>query len=267
MIERLRNLRDRSSSSENRIARTCGSLISRFGTIKRLLCNARFRSEHLTRLRQPDKHLQGSTYTKENRYPALFEQCRISLAAISNPKLLSFGCSTGEEVRSIARVMPNAVVIGADLNTWCIRQAQKTNHNERCTFIHRDSTEFNALSNLDAIFCLAVFQRTEHRLESNSGVASGFSFDKFESEVGTLDRKLRPGGLLFIDQCDFRFADTGIAEHYTPLACEANQRLRKRRLLGRGNAVIAEEYVADRIFVKRADIGTAIDPDRSAAAQ
>jgi hypothetical protein len=194
---------------------------------------------------------QQSTYTKRHRYPKLFADCRAFLGDRSDLRLLSFGCSTGEEVASLGELWPLATIVGVDINPWCLEQCAGRHDSPRFTFMHRESDEFAAAADFDAVFCLAVFQRQEN-LTRGLETAGGHTFDQFEREVGVLDRKLNMGGLFAIDNADFLFTDTAVARRYEPLPSGNNCQLRQRPLYGPNNRKIADEYVAVRIFRKRA---------------
>src|SRR5262249_37915409 len=64
-------------------------------------------------LLHPRTHQAKST-TKLNRYPEIFAAA--TKAAPSARKILSFGCSTGEECVTLANYFPTAQIIGADIN-------------------------------------------------------------------------------------------------------------------------------------------------------
>lgn len=194
---------------------------------------------------------QDSTYTRPHRYPKLFADCRAYLGDHAGLRLLSFGCSTGEEVASLGELWPLAAIVGVDINPWCLDECARRHHSPRFTFMHRQSDEFAAAADFDAIFCLAVFQRQEN-LTRGLETAGGHTFDQFEREVGLLDRKLNVGGLLAIDNADFQFTDTAVAPRYEPLPSHNNRQLRQRPLYGLDNRKIADEYIAVRIFGKRA---------------
>jgi hypothetical protein len=74
-------------------------------------------------LLHPRTHQAKST-TKLNRYPEIFAAA--TKAAPSARKILSFGCSTGEECVTLANYFPTAQIIGADINvlnlTWAPRR-------------------------------------------------------------------------------------------------------------------------------------------------
>jgi len=60
--------------------------------------NKRYRSELITKYFQGEQIHQPSTFTLTNRYPLIFNHCADYLSARNNPHILSFGCSSGEEV-------------------------------------------------------------------------------------------------------------------------------------------------------------------------
>jgi len=208
------------------------------------------RAQWFTRIRNPEGYFQRSTFTAPNRYPELFAECKERLALLTSPKILSYGCSTGEEVFSLSEQLPQAIVTGVDINSLCIRQCNRRKTSDRQTFYRRDSHAFHQLEGLDAILCLAVFQRTENRADSDVSVAVGISFRQFESELEMLDAKLTPGGLLFLDYTDFDFTETALSRGYAPLAFEANRSHYKRPLFDKFNRKVSDEQNLLRGFVK-----------------
>lgn len=238
-------------SSSNALLRAGYRGIKALGAVRRFVVSPRNRSQTLTGLNYKDQHLQLETYTCEDRYPVLFEYCRQHLAACSSPKILSFGCSTGEEVFTLARYLPHAEIVGVDINSWCLQQGAKKNRNPQLSFLHSLSREFAGVTGFDAIFCMAVFQRTEHRTENALPDDTGFTFERFEAEVIELDGKLKPGGLFFLDEYDFSFEDTGIADRYKPAEFEGNHVFLQRRMFGRENRLIAHEQTSVRCYIKQ----------------
>lgn len=237
-----------STSTWNRLIYICAKQVWSCFCI---ITKAELRNCFLTRIRFGSSYHQRSVFTAPNRYPLLFRACANYLTATEYPKILSFGCSTGEEVFSIGQYLPQAIIIGTDINPWCLKLCRKKNQNFNYSFYHRFSNEFELASDFDAIFCLAVFQRTENRTNKDNSIASGFLFEQFEREILVLDRKLKPHGLLIIDHADFRFEDTTVAKKYIPLnSFEQNKAQRNRPLFDRKNRKIAEEHNCFRVFVK-----------------
>jgi hypothetical protein len=196
---------------------------------------------------------QRVTFTMHNRYPLIFTNCADYFLSrnITNPSILSFGCSTGEEVNTIGEYLPNAKIIGVDINEWCIRQCLKANRSPNYTFLNRRSKEFKNTKQFDAIFCMAVFQRTENKMECNNQIARGHTFEQFEMGISVLDDKLNIGGLLIIDHSDFRFTDSVYVLRYKPLEFDKNRMIRKRPLYNKNNRKVADEQYNYRVFVKQ----------------
>jgi hypothetical protein len=239
-------------TSPNPILRAFARSVRALGYVRRFLFDPRHRAENLTRAFHRDAHYQGATYSEPNRYSELFAACARHLANIPNPTILSFGCATGEEAFSLAEALPNATIIGVDINRWCLRQCRKANRNPRIHFLHTDSPEFAALTNLDAIFAMAVFQRSQNRNRTAATPHGSFTFGVFDQQIARLDAKLKPGSLFFIDHADFRFEDTAAAQNYTPLDFEGSRFTHDRPLFGRENQLIATQYTMQRAFQKRA---------------
>jgi hypothetical protein len=228
-----------------------------FAGALRSLGNARLRSELITRLRYRGRHFQGPTTTSPDRYPLLFAQCRAALGSLSRPRILSFGCSTGEEVFSLRQYLPHAEIVGVEINRWCLEQCTLRSPDDRMHFLHRDSPEFAQSRDFDAIFALAVFQRSEnrrdHRDDAAYGITSGFTFDRFEQELLILDAKLKMGGLFFIDHADFALDSTALGSRYQPLSFAGNQVVNARPLYGPDGRVVGREQSLPRVYVKLAE--------------
>ena len=214
--------------------------------------NGRLRSETFGGLFSHHSLHQRATFTLINRYPLVFQKCTEFFAGRNNtdPKILSFGCSTGEEVFTLGEYFPQARIIGVDINSWCIRQCKKMSRNPNFSFHNRESREFEILAEFDAIFCMAVFQRTENRTSNDNRIAKGHTFEQFESEIKVLDQKLKVGGLFVIDHADFSFTHTSCALMYKPLSFEQNQLLRRRPLYNKNDQKIADEQSNYRVFEK-----------------
>jgi hypothetical protein len=223
-----------------------------FWMIRRLLTDAPYRSAMITALKSGRTYHQHEVFTMPDRYPKLFAAASEYLSTTAQPRLLSYGCSTGEEVASLGRYMPGAMIMGVDINEWCIRQCRKTFSSPNFSFWRPKDPAFLSATGFDAIFCMAVFQHTDNRDGKNGDKAQQFLFDQFEGDLQMLDTKLRIGGLLIIDNTDFNFQDTECSKHYAPLQFENNRVLRKRPLFDSNNKKIADTQNNFRVFVKEA---------------
>lgn len=245
----LKNTIGQFGDSRNRFYALASRVFKPFRNIIRLIKEPRLRAELLNSLR---KHqFQDSVFTKPYRYPRLFEQCSIYFQAHPAPAILSFGCSTGEEVFSLSDYLPQAIITGIDINSWCIKECNRKNKSDRISFGLRHSKKFDSLSGLDAIFCMAVFQRTENKKKTTQRTTK-ITFGQFEKELAILDQKLGVGGLFFIDVCDFDLADTLLySARYRPLEFEANRLPKALPVFNRQNERVAETRNFYRVFVKQ----------------
>jgi SAM-dependent methyltransferase len=252
-VNALRRQIERMGESSNILLRAGYRGIKALGAARRFVVSARIRSQMLTALQYKSRHIQLETYSRDDRYPTLFEYCRQSLAGCAAARILSFGCSTGEEVFTLARYLPRAEIVGVDINPWCLKQCMRKNLSGQLHFLHSLSPEFADESGFDAIFCMAVFQRSEHRSNDALPGDTGFTFQRFEAEIAMLDRKLKTGGLFFLDECDFSFEQTGAAARYRSAEFEGNCALRQRPLFDRENRLVAKEYASFRCFLKQSE--------------
>jgi hypothetical protein len=208
------------------------------------------RSQYVTGWSHPSHYYQRSICTAANRYPLLFERCRDFLSSRPSPWILSFGCSTGEEVFSLGQYLPDATILGVDINPWCIRKCNTRKQSDRYTFCHRFSETFDQARDFDAVFCMAVFQRTENRTRPDNRESTGLRFRQFECEIAGLDGKLKQGGLLVIEHADYSFADTACFARYQALDFEHNAAPSERPLFGRNDIKVSDKQALHRVFVK-----------------
>lgn len=216
----------------------------------RMTFDPAYRSRVVSSLRFKNDYHQFSNATETDRYPDLFNIAKEYFKEIEKPKLLSFGCSTGEEIASIARYVPHAELTGTDINPWCIKKADEKYGSENRRFVHSLSEDFTQLRDLDAVFCLAVFQHPANRHEKDRK-ESAMPFEKFENQLKVLDKKLKPGGLIFLDHCDFNFMETSLMPHYSILNAPSNPKVRERPLFNKDNRKIAEVSKCFRVFQKK----------------
>ena len=161
--------------------------------------------------------MQPSTVTSANRHPELFDHVRQALADIAAPSILSFGCSTGEEVFTLAGMMPDARIKGIDINHSCIRQARRRlaePGDGRLRFACAASAAGEPAAHYDAIFALSVLRHGRLDAEQPDDCSAILPFARFADSIADLDRCLKPGGLLVIWGSHFRLSDTDVQPRY-----------------------------------------------------
>jgi len=161
--------------------------------------------------------MQPATVTSPERHPELFDRVGELLADTASPAILSFGCSTGEELFSLAQRFPFATIRGIDINPACIRTARRTlaaSPDPRLSFVRADSAQDEPPASYDAIFALSVLRHGRLDAEQPDDCSAILPFSRFAAAVTALDACLKPGGVLTIWGSHFRFADLPLAAGY-----------------------------------------------------
>lgn len=175
---------------------------------------------------RPDNLFQPYPTTQINRYPRIFSYVSERLSNTATPRLLSFGCSTGEEVFTLRQYFPFSEVVGIDINPYNIsvcRKRLKRSGDTRILFKLAGSTEAEKESVYDAIFCMAVLRHGKLGASDAKHCDHLIRFSDFERTLTDLCRCLKPGGYLIIRHSNFRFSDTEIASGFEAVLCFENE--------------------------------------------
>ncbi len=175
---------------------------------------------------------QISNATKYDRYPDIFEQ----LASNNSIAILSFGCSKGEECRTLSeKYFPNAEITGVDIDSKIISDNIANNENNKINYFDILPTN----KSFDIIFCmsvLCVWPEVHPQYEY-------YTFDKFEKTIIEIDKVLSPGGYLVIYNSSFCFTETSIFKNYKIINLLKVQRqfvIKKSKL---GETIVKHKYV------------------------
>lgn len=163
--------------------------------------------------------LQPFPTTKTNRHPALFAFAKQQLAGKSNLRILSFGCSTGEEPLTLMHYFPDAIIDAIDINPRNIKIARRKAAKQgayKINFLVGGHPP-DAADHYDAIFCLSVLRHGQLDSDQPAKCSDIFPFSKFNAVVAALDLTIRTGGLLFIWGSNFQFSDCAVASRYRPI--------------------------------------------------
>jgi SAM-dependent methyltransferase len=174
------------------------------------------RSVLLLRWLKPGQVHQTTPLTWMDRYPQIFAACRDLVGGDSEVRVLSFGCSTGEEVLTLREYFPSAYITGADINPRNLAFCRKLKVDDRISFVRPDHSTLEKHGPFDLIFCMAVLQRTPQLVRERglTDLKRIYPFEKFDRQVCELDALLKPGGLLVIDNAQYLFADSSVASRY-----------------------------------------------------
>jgi hypothetical protein len=153
---------------------------------------------------------QVSNQTGFDRHPRIFAAA--ASVARDARRILSFGCSTGEECVTLKMYFPNAEIIGADINPLNLWKARHRYGSDGIRFVHAGKRSLTSQGLFDVIFCLMVLVDT--RLEDEPSIRDSYPFERFEERVSLLNSLLSPGGLLVVYRTMYRFCDTLVAQDY-----------------------------------------------------
>lgn len=192
-----------------------GAVWVRAWDVLRIVANRDGPARLWTRIVHRSEVHQTTPYTSDDRYPELFD-----LAAELSPhpkRVLSFGCSTGEELISLRRRFPSAEIVGAEINPRSRRLARRRigdDPNARIVGPGQIEGPF------DLIFALAVLQREPHRVGElgMTDIRRHYPFHRFDSAVSHLVTLLRPRGIFCVMHAQYRVEDSAAAPHLGPIA-------------------------------------------------
>jgi len=221
----------------------------------RLLVDPPFRHMMRLYLLRPKQAFQPFNDTGTNRYPRIFRFVQSQLGASTELRILSYGCSTGEEVFSLRGYFPNAAIKGIDINPGNIaacRQRLQQAADARLSFETAGSARAEPDAAYDAIFCMAVLR---HGHLGRPGVTRCDHLIKFEDFADTIEdfkRCLKPGGLLVVRHSNFRLCDTPAAGDFdTILQAPLRPSWRVTPIFGPDNRLMAGVTYPDTVFRKK----------------
>ncbi len=170
------------------------------------------------RFRRPVRgEFQPYYHTLPDRYPWLFGFAAGRIGSRPDLRILSFGCSRGDEVFSLRRYFPAAAIKGIDINPRNIARCRARARAERhanVAFELAATTQREPTGSYDAIFCLAVLCNGDLTTSGAQRCDPVLHFERFERMVVDFARCLKPGGLLVLHTTNFRFCDTAVAPDF-----------------------------------------------------
>lgn len=251
MIDKLRKQIQKNRYSRNPILRGSTLLLRTPSYLWQFASDGFYRTTILNRLFRPGSLHLTCNYTKMDRYPEIFGQARDHFAGRPNSelKLLSFGCSTGEEAFSLRDYFPEAEIVGVDISEWNLKKARSQNKDRRTRFLFSDDETLDKEGPFDAVFAMAVLLRIAHRMEPAPSSEDVYPLEKFDEQVRQLDATLKVGGLLVIYHTNYHLRDTSIYERYRPLEGEYSERDLVPKY-GTDNKLLPESDTSERVFVK-----------------
>ncbi|GHA84880.1 hypothetical protein GCM10009069_05000 [Algimonas arctica] len=163
---------------------------------------------------------QFSSATFFNRYPHIFQAAQ-QIAARDLPtdrplRILSFGCSIGEEILSLRLHFPDAEIFGCDINQTVLASGAEIFRQADATAFLSTHAAIRDHGPFDIITAMSVLCR--HPV---GDIANTFPFSAFEDHLGPLDQSLSDHGLLIVYNASYLFRGTVLATRYRPLRADS----------------------------------------------
>lgn len=155
---------------------------------------------------------QKNNATLYNRYPNIFKE--VSSILINPKSVLSFGCSTGEEMRTFKDIyFKNSDIYGVDISDNCINICRNEFGNDKVMHYNEFVSDEKKY---DVIFAMSVLCKWEDT-EFTDDSSLIYPFESFNNALNILDSKLNEGGLLVIYNANYSFFESSVYEKYLPL--------------------------------------------------
>jgi hypothetical protein len=126
-------------------------------------------------------------------------------------KILSFGCSTGEEIVTIRSIFPGADLYGCEIEPVSLEEAIATT-GHLATIFKSERASIRDHGPFDLINCASVLC-----LNPPTQIQTLFPAEEFDELLAVLDSALLPGGLLALTNASYRFYDSPLAPYYDPV--------------------------------------------------
>ena len=154
---------------------------------------------------------QLSHCTLNDRYPDTFQR----VVELTNDhdvrRVLSFGCSTGDEAITLkTKYFPDADIDGIDIAPDVVKSA-----NEKSKALGLKGVRFTTRKTMlsregyDVVFAMSALCRWPNWQE--------YQFKDFDKVLREINELVVPGGLLVLYNTGFKFSDAGVYKEYVPL--------------------------------------------------
>jgi hypothetical protein len=230
--------------SRVRAARERGSPLMRLLDGVRRLGRAEGRALLWTRIVYGGALHQTSGTSWPERYPELFDMA-VELAPDTR-RILSFGCSSGEELESLRRRFPDAEIVGTEINARLRNVAKARMAADAAVSVIPPAAIDGTF---DIVFALAVLQRLPEQVakRGTADLSKSYPFERFDAEMARLAVRTAPAGLLCVMHAHYRVEDSGCADRFEAVAGSPPM---SHPLFGRDSRRLPPDAVAHSIFRK-----------------
>jgi Methyltransferase domain len=200
-----------------------------------------------------DEFNQLETTTAYNRYPELFSSvCNLMPPRDAEQiRILSYGCSTGQECWTLRNYFPNAHVVGLDINERSLCAGRAKNTDPKIEFLPSTSENLMSHGPYDVIFALSVLCRWPET-QFVADTSRLYPFQKFDHAITRLDSALSVGGLMVILNANYHFSDASVSGRYQGVTGLRLSQYECVHRFSKDNKKIGEDGMGEWIFKKTA---------------
>lgn len=164
-----------------------------------------------------NERIQVSNATEFNRYPKIFGLLASILENYhTSEHILSFGCSTGDELKSLdVLYLRGHHLTGVDISESALSQAKSSTlpRNNQVEYFNSKDNGWRVPNRYRAVLALSVLCRWPET-QKIENINSIYSFQDFEKQILELSALVKNGGYLIIHNSNFYFEDTDIFTQY-----------------------------------------------------
>lgn len=175
-----------------------------------LLAPLRHRFVALRNFARPTELHQAWGTTAVNRRPKLVQAISEIVPDGDKKKVLSYGCSTGEELVELRQKYHRAQLFGTDLNRTSLRKAKTTLADCAVELFVSTEADLRRYGPYDLIVACSVFIRHPEDTHTDD-LSRLYPFRVFEKGILRLFENIKPGGLMCIHNANYRVMDTDLA--------------------------------------------------------
>jgi SAM-dependent methyltransferase len=217
---------------------------------KALVRGGQQRQTAVAQILKPKNLFQPYATTSADRYPDEFAAVAEALE-VEAPAILSFGCSSGEELVSLRQHFPTARIHGVDINPIAVRAARRRVAGDLAITVAKagDASAIEPAS-YDVVTALAVFRHADLN-QAPPSCEGVLDFTDFERTIDGLARCVRPGGVLVIRHANFGFTDCAVAGEFEAVRtgyASAGEGGLPTPVYGRDNKLIGVEDRDDGVY-------------------
>ena len=221
----------------------------KFEAIESFFAGSALRSKIFSRLVRPRRLYQHSNWTIMDRYPAIFQGTKDYFGSSKALKMLSFGCSTGEEAFTLRTYFPSATIVGVDIDLNNLKICRDKNTDKNIHFMKSTPENLEDNGPYDAIFSMAVLQMSSKLTSTPPSSKAFYPFERFESQIIEFDSYLNLNGTIAIAETNYRFCDSELFKRYSVLKVD-HEEPRYIPKYNEKSEFLKDEIYKDFLFVK-----------------